>query len=249
MPQEFRRGAAGEAEVEVVACATVAVEALQTVTASAEVTFEAGQTVTLFLEGLSKLLQLLRQGELRVREGLHQVLDPVMRLLPDPEELLGELPERSALRRWQLEKPTAKELCEAHFQVKSLRPPCRRYLTLLGIVGETAKLETSHPGYYETKTNSELLAAEVVSDPAAAQAWILSQCGFRVRECPHGHRWLASPVSKAEVGCYLHANAIRIHRHRTGQAKPQARQRRGQARRKKRYRIQRRSHRSTHSAT
>lgn len=59
--------------------------------------------------------------------------------------------------------------------------------------------------------------AQQIPKPLLLEATVFSMLGFEPRECPQGHRWLASPTSRARVGCPLHANAISCRRWRSSQ--------------------------------
>jgi hypothetical protein len=168
-------------------------------------------------------------------------------LLPTSEQLIAKLPEESPLRRWKPKKPVARDFDRAGWQFHRLPKPCREYLVLLGLVGELAEAETHKPGYYdrlrggwadeESRDASRaswlaLWGTLVISEAPSQQqkllwteALFLALLGFRARECPGDsrsgpHRWLASPMSRAKVGCPVHGNAIRTRRSRSGLARP-----------------------------
>lgn len=171
-------------------------------------------------------------------------------LLPGPEQLVAKLPEGSPLCRWEPRRPLERDFSRAGWQFHRLPGPCRQYLTLLGIVGRLAEVETKEPGYYDRlrggwadEDSRDTSCADwltimgtfaIAERPSKqekllwAEALFFTLLRFRVRECPGDsrsgpHRWLASPMSRAKVGCPLHGNAIRTKRCRTGLTKRQPR--------------------------
>lgn len=95
----------------------------------------------------------------RLRQEL--VRQDPLKLLPGQKDLVREVP----LRRWTFRKPRVSDLRRAGWKFHRLPEPCRRYLTLLGITGQLAKVETQSPGYYDRLRGRQSFTQFVLSQP------------------------------------------------------------------------------------
>ncbi len=161
--------------------------------------------------------------------------DPLS-LLPRVEDLLEGAP---AEYRRHLDKlsrgarlPTEKEILSIR-AFRKLPTTVKRYLVLLGLLGDLAVAENERPGAFAwLSRGSEIrllaLAAVTPGEWVAAGVqrssfvalFVLKRYGFRATWCERGHWWLAPPGSHTSMGCPVHRRAVK-------QARWRARKRQG----------------------